>query len=75
MGNGRNPSKEDLTIACPFFGSNGQIPIKHTGFGADISPQFTVIGLRGDVKTLAIVIAKQGGNQMKLCIDAAPCKA
>lgn len=45
-----------LKVYCPSFGENGQIPIKHTGFGEDISPQFMIEGLKEEVRTLAIIM-------------------
>lgn len=51
-----NVSGHSLNISCPSFGANGQIPKKHTGFGEDISPQFSIDGLQGEVKTLVIIM-------------------
>ena len=45
-----------LKIICPSFGADGQIPKKHTGFGEDVSPAFSVEGLCSEVKTLAIMM-------------------
>ena len=51
-----NTSGHSLNINCPSFGVDGQIPKKHTGFGEDISPAFSIEGLCGEVKTLAIMM-------------------
>lgn len=51
-----NTSKESLQIICPSFSEIGEIPRKHTGFGEDISPQISIIGLCGKVKSLAVVM-------------------
>lgn len=51
-----NTSQNSLHVTCPSFGKNGQIPKKHTGFGEDISPQFSIGGLRNEVKALAIMM-------------------
>jgi len=45
-----------LNINFPSFGVDGQIPKKHTGFGEDISPAFSIEGLCGEVKTLAVMM-------------------
>lgn len=44
-----------LDVSCPSF-TYGQIPIKHTGFGEDISPEIVIGGLCDKAKTLAIVM-------------------
>ena len=51
-----NTSGHSLNINCPSFGVDGQIPKKHTGFGEDISPAFSIEGLRSEVKTLAVMM-------------------
>ena len=51
-----NTSGHSLNISCPSFGVDGQIPKKHTGFGEDISPAFSIEGLRSEVKTLAVMM-------------------
>ena len=51
-----NPSQKFLHVRCPSFGADGAIPKKHTGFGEDVSPQFTIDGLFEEVKTLAIIM-------------------
>ena len=49
-------SQNSLHVICPAFGKSGQVPKRHTGFGEDISPQFSIGGLRDEVKTLAIMM-------------------
>lgn len=49
-------SRNPLRVMCPGFDESGEIPKRHTGFGADISPQFFVDGLTEGVQTLAIVM-------------------
>lgn len=49
-------SQNSLHVTCPAFGKDGLIPKRHTGFGEDISPQFSIDGLQGEVKTLAIIM-------------------
>lgn len=51
-----NVSGNSLKIICPSFGVDGQMQTKHTGFGEDISPAFSIEGLCSEVKTLAIVM-------------------
>lgn len=48
--------KSELDIRCPSFSENGEIPKKHTGFGEDISPEFSIRGLLDEVKTLAVIM-------------------
>ena len=55
-----NTVKNTLDIQCPAFGKNGEIPKKHTGFGEDISPAFSIHGLLDEVKTLAIIMDDLG---------------
>lgn len=45
-----------LGIRCPAFGKNGEIPIKHTGFGEDISPEIYIDNLSAKAKTLAVIM-------------------
>ncbi len=45
-----------LRVACPDFREDGEIPKRHTGFGEDVSPRFSVGGLSEGVRTLAIVM-------------------
>lgn len=51
-----NNVKNTLYITCPAFSENGEIPKKHTGFGEDISPEFSINGLLGNVETLAVIM-------------------
>lgn len=52
----KDVSQNTLKVSCPSFGSSGEIPKRHTGFGEDISPSFSIGGLDDAVKTLAIVM-------------------
>ena len=52
----REESGNPLRVLCPGFDQSGEIPKRHTGFGADISPQFFIDGLTEGVQTLAIVM-------------------
>ncbi len=45
-----------LSITCPSFGQDGQIPKKHTGFGEDVSPEFCIEGLSPDAVSLSVVM-------------------
>ena len=47
---------EKLTVTCPSFADNGQIPKKHTGFGEDISPAFTFDGISDKAQSLCIIM-------------------
>ena len=49
-------SQNSLHVICPAFGKSGQIPKRYTGFGEDISPQFSIGGLRDEMRTLAIMM-------------------
>ena len=49
-------SQNSLHVTCPAFGKDGLIPKRHTGFGEDISPRFSIDGLQDEVKTLAIIM-------------------
>ena len=49
-------SQNSLHVTGPAFGKDGLIPKRHTGFGEDISPQFSIDGLQDEVKTLAIIM-------------------
>lgn len=51
-----NIQNKQLHIKCPSFGGDGQIPGKHTGFGADISPEFLIDGLQENVASIAIIM-------------------
>lgn len=46
----------NLTVDCPSFHADGQIPRKHTGFGEDISPEIVISGLRAEVASIAILM-------------------
>ncbi|MDD4074605.1 MAG: YbhB/YbcL family Raf kinase inhibitor-like protein [Eubacteriales bacterium] len=45
-----------LAINCPAFGPDGRIPKQHTGFGEDVSPAFSIGGLKPDIASLAIIM-------------------
>lgn len=45
-----------LQITSPSFDNLGFIPIKHTGFGEDISPEFRITGLCDKVQSIAITM-------------------
>ena len=51
-----NADNKQLQIKCPFFGEDGQIPKKHTGFGENISPEFLIGGLAENVASMAIIM-------------------
>lgn len=45
-----------LKVTSPAFADGGEIPIRHTGFGEDLSPAFTLDGLSPDAVTLAVTM-------------------
>ena len=45
-----------LNVICHSFSKSGEIPKKHTGFGEDVSPQFSISGLIDEVKSLVIIM-------------------
>ena len=45
-----------LTVTSPSFANGGQIPLLHTGFGADCSPQLELSGLSSQAVSLAVVL-------------------
>lgn len=45
-----------LKITSDSFEDGGDIPIKHTGFGQDISPGFHIIGLCDQAVSIAIIM-------------------
>ncbi|MDD2648001.1 MAG: YbhB/YbcL family Raf kinase inhibitor-like protein [Eubacteriales bacterium] len=47
---------DKLEISSPAFQNEGQIPIKHTGFGEDLSPELYIGNLSGDAVSLAVVM-------------------
>ena len=47
-------NSSELIVKSPSFENNGLIPIKHTGFDLDISPEFQLINL--DDKTISVAI-------------------
>lgn len=47
---------DTLTIKSPSFEDNGFMPKKHTGFGEDISPAFTLLNLTHKAVSLAIIM-------------------
>lgn len=48
--------KSSLIIKCPSFSEDGEIPIKHTGFAEDISPEILIEGLTEEAQSLAITL-------------------
>ena len=45
-----------LTVTSPSFANGGQIPLLHTGFGADCSPQLELSCLSSQAVSLAVVL-------------------
>ncbi len=48
--------REELVISSPSFEDQGRIPIKHTGFGEDISPAFEIKNLNEEGVSLVILM-------------------
>ncbi|MDV3426534.1 MAG: YbhB/YbcL family Raf kinase inhibitor-like protein [Bacillota bacterium] len=46
----------DMEVKSPSFKNNGSMPKKHTGFGADISPEFQLLNLHHDTISIAIIM-------------------
>ena len=46
----------ELIVTSPAFENEGQIPIQHTGYGDDISPELNLSPLSEEAKTLAIIM-------------------
>lgn len=46
----------NLEIISPSFINKGYMPKKHTGFDADVSPEFQLLNLRDDVISIAIIM-------------------
>lgn len=49
-------TEKAMTVHSPSFTDNGIIPKKHTGFGADISPELIIENLPEETVSLAIVL-------------------
>lgn len=47
---------EKLTITSPCFKDKGLIPVIHTGYGADISPEIHLHGLVKEAVSIAIIM-------------------
>ncbi|WP_019228634.1 YbhB/YbcL family Raf kinase inhibitor-like protein [Sedimentibacter sp. B4] len=47
---------KEMEIISPAFINNGYMPKKHTGFEADISPEFQLLNLSDDVISIAIIM-------------------
>ena len=45
-----------LNLSSPAFQEGGLIPLKHTGYGEDISPEFRLDGLQEGAVSLAIIM-------------------
>lgn len=45
-----------LSIICPSFGKDGQIPKKHTGFAEDVSPRILIDNLSDAIASLAVIM-------------------
>lgn len=51
---------EELKITSPAFEEGGWIPVCHSGYGADISPELIIEGLDSSAVTLAITLDDAG---------------
>lgn len=49
-----------FVVSSPCFENGGLIPVEHTGYGADQSPELVLEGLRDDAKFLAITLDDLG---------------
>jgi len=47
---------KDIEIKSPSFENNGYMPKKHTGFDADISPEFQLLNLCAETISIAIIM-------------------
>lgn len=45
-----------MLVSSRSFENNGLIPVKHTGFGEDISPELTVTGVPEGTVSLAVIL-------------------
>ena len=45
-----------MIISSKSFDNNGMIPQKHTGFGEDVSPEFTIVDRPANTVSLAIIL-------------------
>ena len=51
---------ETLRVTSPAFADGGLIPVEHTGFGADRSPEFRLEGLCAGALSLAVILDDMG---------------
>lgn len=51
---------ERLVVTSPCFEDKGLIPLKHTGHGADCSPELVLSGLSSKAVSLAIIMNDMG---------------
>lgn len=51
---------ERLIVTCPSFEDGGLIPVEHTGYGADRSPELRLDGLSGEAVSIAVVMNDMG---------------
>lgn len=47
---------QELTISSPAFAEGGLIPLKHTGYGEDVSPELRLDGLQEDAVSMAVIM-------------------
>lgn len=47
---------KELTVGSPAFPDGGKIPIQHTGYGVDVSPELRLGGLDENAQSIAIVL-------------------
>lgn len=45
-----------MTVGSTAFSDNGTIPVKHTGFGADLSPELTISGAPDGTVSFAVIL-------------------
>lgn len=51
---------KELTVTSPAFKEGGLIPLKHTGHGEDLSPEFKLDGLSDGAVSIAIIMNDMG---------------
>ena len=51
---------ETLRVTSPAFADGGLIPVEHTGFGADRSPELRLEGLCAGALSLAVILDDMG---------------
>ena len=51
---------ETLRVTSPAFADGGLIPVEHTGFGADRSPELRLEGLYAGALSLAVILDDMG---------------